>query len=241
MTTVDELRLVFDELNERADSDPRLERYRVDGLGEQALEVVPPGWFLSDCIAYIVVNGGWWPGYWHPILDRDIDTIELFLNGGNGLASNVRNRRRLLWCAIGNVFDPDRFCTPLSRQPRASAPLCGVSSQAHWVSMVFPDEASLFKAFLVTYDELGFEDDHVNQMFVEWITDPPRGHVPGEPPDPTTVRVHHRLVELAADWSTDHPCWMPGFMPALKQLPEAWPAEVCATVLGVEKNDIDPR
>lgn len=240
MANVKDLQLLFDELDERAKSDPRLDRYRVKGRGDQALEAIPAGWFLSDSVAHIVINGGWWPGRWDPVLNQDIDTIEVFLNRGSGLNIEARHRRRFRWHSIGSVWDPDWFCTPLSKQPSSSAPLCGFSAQAHWISMVFPDEASLFKAFIATYDELGFQDDDddVNPFFVEWVTDPPRSDVPGHPPDPKRLAVHQRLVELAATWSTDHPSWTPGFMPAMKQGHQRWPAKVAASVLGVETDDI---
>jgi hypothetical protein len=86
--------------------------------------------------------------------------------------------------------------------------------------MVFPSEASMLESFLVTYDELGFDEGGtVDPSFVEWITAGPE------------FPVHETLKELSNGWTSDHPCWLPDHMPRLSD-PD-WPVEIVAPLLGV--------
>lgn len=220
----DELGRIFAELDDRARSDGRLEQYRVAGGGPQALDAIPEGWVVSDGIARIAELGGWWPGEWQfPLLD---DSIACALHP----SGEPPDESEVLWVGAGTVWERDHFFTPALRDRAAHAPLCGFSSQELWVSMVFPTEAAILEAFLVTYDELGFDDEMVppivNPFFVEWITDPPVNEPPG------AERVHHRLVEMSRRWSTNHPCWLPGVMPLLADS-EDWLPEAVDAMLGI--------
>jgi hypothetical protein len=91
--------------------------------------------------------------------------------------------------------------------------------------MVFPTEAALLEAFLVTYDELGIDESGmVEPDFVEWVTDPPVNAPPG------AERVHHRPVALSRRWTTSHPCWLPDVMPRLSA--GEWPPDAVRAMLG---------
>jgi hypothetical protein len=94
-----------------------------------------------------------------------------------------------------------------------------------------PSEAALLGAFVVTYDELGLDDQgEINPFFVEWVTRPPGDHEPL-----AAHRAHRRLVELAQDWKTEHPCWVNGVMPHVSWEPGAgdWSDDLVATILGL--------
>jgi hypothetical protein len=218
---LDELERVIAQLDDRARSDSRLEQYRIAGAGPGALDGIPDGWVVSDGIARLAERGGWWPGVWEfPELSGG-DTVPELL----ALPEDPPDDLGVLWVGVGTVWERDWFFTPAVRDHEADAPLCGFSTQALWLSMVFPTEAAILEAFLVTYDELGFEDDGtVNPMFVEWITEPPVNEPPG------AERVHRRLVELSRRWTSSHPCWVPAAMPRLGE--ENWPPEAVRAMLG---------
>jgi hypothetical protein len=81
--------------------------------------------------------------------------------------------------------------------------------------------------------------DGIDPFFVEWVTRPP-----SEPPylDPEDIaerrRIHERLQEARATWSTDHPCWVPELMPLMTD--DRWPREAKAAVLGLPIAEIRP-
>ena len=208
---MDELERVIAALDERARADRRLEKYRVRGAGPQVLDAIPAGWFVSDAIARLAVRGGWWPGAWSPNV-REGDMFSEFIVDLHDVADEPTVR----WLCVGSVWEKDFFYSPLLREPAPDAPLAGSSAQALWLSMAFPTEASMLEAFLVTYDEMGFEegfgpdDPMVNPDFVEWVTDPPMPEPPG------SDVVHRRLVELSRGWRSTHPCWDPATMPQLE-------------------------
>jgi hypothetical protein len=215
---------VFAALNERAQSETRLERYRVVGDGPGALSGLPAGWFVSDAIARIARDGGWWPGEWQfPVLD---DLVTSVLTVGHGLEEQEPAVR---WVGVGSVWERDHFYTPALREGARAAPLYGFSSQALWSSMVFPTEVALLEAFVVTYDELGF-DDHgmVNPFFVEWVTQSP-SNSEGEGAE----RVHRRLLKLSQQWTAQHQCWVPDAMPRMDD--QIWPANIVAAMLGIDR------
>lgn len=143
---------VIEALDDRARSDSRLDRYRLHGRGREALDDVPAGWWVSDAIERLVVQGGWWPGWWSFPTDDSI--VPLVLTGTSGAlpAATIR------WLGVGNVWQRDGFWTPATRDRHTVAPLFGFSNQALWTSMVFPTEAALLEAFLITYDELGLDE-----------------------------------------------------------------------------------
>lgn len=179
-------------------------------------------------MAQLATRGGWWPGEWYfPGYGGKSNVDELdpeSLTIGTDLEVRAPQVR---WVFVGSVWERDVFYTPMLRKPSRTAPLLGLSNQALWTSMVFPSEACLLQAFLVTYDVLGLDEDgDINPFFVEWITGPLGPHEPDG-----ALEVHRRLVELAAGWSTDHPCWVSGAMPRLDE--EPWPAELVAAMLGV--------
>ncbi len=217
-----DLDAVLAALDERARSDSRLERYRVVARGPRALDGVPSGWFVSDAIAQIACDGGWWPGEWSfPTVD-DIVVLVLLLGAPSEHPPQVQ------WLGVGSVWERDGFWTPALRHPSKSAPLFGFSGQALWSSMVFPTEAAMLEAFLVTYDELGFDEDgDVNPMFVEWVTRPPGPHEADG-----AQRVHQRLAARSPEWTTDHPCWVPTAMPRMDEGP--WAPQVIQAMLGLE-------
>lgn len=218
---LDELERVMAQLDDRARSDARLERYRVAGAGPRALDAIPDGWLVSDGIAHIAEHGGWWPGYWEFPELSDTDSVPSILS----LPEDPPGDLGVLWVGVGTVWELDWFFTPALRDHAVEAPLCGFSTQALWLSMTFPTEAAILEAFLVTYDELGFEEDGtVNPMFVEWITKPPVNEPPG------AERIHQRLVELSRQWSTSHPCWVGEVMPRLAD--EDWPPAAVQAMLG---------
>lgn len=141
----------------------------------------------------------------------------------------ARPRRRCLphvhiedevrWIRLGVIWERDTFWTPALVVRTETAPIFGFSSQALWSSLVFPNEAALLEAFLITYDEMGLDEfDSVNPFFVEWVTQPPHAHE-----DEGALRVHDRLVERATAWGTSHRCWVPDLMPL--QTDEPWPSE----------------
>ena len=235
----------WEELDRRARDDPRLERYRIRRGEAGALRWVPDGWHLSDAMARIAAEGGWWPGRWfldHPELrDSAQDLVLSSMNDGW-----YDTEPEVLWAEVGTVWEKDAFLTPLLRHPVPTAPLLGFSSQALWWAMVFPTEEALLEGFLISHQELGFDEDHggaepggVDPFFVQWVAQPPR-----EPPylSPEEVagrrRVHARLQEARATWSTDHPCWLPGMMPLMTD--ERWPREAKAAVLGLPIDEIRP-
>ena len=151
-------------LDEKAAVDPRLERYRVPAHSD-ALDDLPAGWMVSDAVAEIATHGGWWPGeWWFPRLDNTVASV---LTGRDEPVPDASAR----WVGVGCVWERDTFHTPALRRPSVTAPLFGFSNQALWTSMVFPSEAALLDAFVVTYDELGL-DEHgeINPFFVEWVT-----------------------------------------------------------------------
>ena len=217
----DDLDVVFGALDERARVEPRLDRYRVVGKGPSALDSIPDGWFVSDAIARLAGDGGWWPGEWaFPVVD---DIVALVLTG-----SAARADATIRWLGVGSVWERDGFWTPALRTPTSSAPLFGFSSQALWSSMVFPTEAALLEAFLITYDELGLDEhDTVNPFFVEWVTARPGPHEPEG-----AERVHQRLVARSKEWTTDHRCWVASVMPLMSE--EPWPPGLVAALLGVD-------
>jgi hypothetical protein len=55
---LDALYKVLADLDERARSQPRLERYRVPGGGQRVLDGVPSSWNVSAAIAHIATHGG---------------------------------------------------------------------------------------------------------------------------------------------------------------------------------------
>jgi hypothetical protein len=232
MADIDDLVATFDALDERARSEPLLQQYRVPAGGIAALEGIPPGWYLSEAMEHLAVHGGWWPGYWS--LQPENLTSAPQNSLGVGLSPEGRRDRQVVWTLAGRVWEKDWFYTPLSQQQTVTAPLFGSSSQALWVSMVFPHEVSMLQAFLVAYDELGIDDSvgGVNPFFVEWITDPPPSS------DEPTLRVHQRLVALSAEWTTDHQCWLPDVMPLMGWPESQWSNDVNAAILGVAEDQV---
>ncbi len=125
-------------------------------------------------------------------------------------------------------MERDGFWTPALQQETIYAPLFGFSNQALWSSMVFPTEYAMLEAFVVTYDEMGLDDvGEINPFFVEWVTAPP-----SESEGAAATRVHERLKDLSAEWHVDHPCWVPGPMPAMHHDPSAWPPAAASALLG---------
>jgi hypothetical protein len=149
-----ELERVNAQLDDRARSDPRLERYRVAGGGPRVLDCIPDGWVVSDGITHIAESGGWWPGDWQFPELSFCDTVPTVL----APAAEPPADPGVVWVGVGTVWERDWFFTPALRERSADAPLCGFSSQALWLSMVFPTEAAILEAFLVTYDELGIDE-----------------------------------------------------------------------------------
>lgn len=214
------LEAVLEAIDERALSDPRLERYRVAGRGPSALDGLPAGWFVSDSIARIATVGGWWPGEW--TFPTDDGIVMLVVSGTRPLDGEPDVR----WLGVGTVWERDGFWTPALGQRSPTAPLFGFSNQALWSSMVFPTEVAMLEAFAVTYDELGLDENgEINPFFVEWITRPPGPHEPAG-----AERVHERLGTLARQWTTDHRCWVPSAMPRLDHA--LWPPELVLAMLG---------
>jgi hypothetical protein len=218
------LEAVLAALDERAGTEPRLERYRVIGRGVDALADVPPGWFVSHAITRIATEGGWWPGrWWFPMFDDVVPSVL-----AKGRALHFGHEAAARWIGVGSIWERDQFYTPALRQPSPTAPLYGFSNQALWSSMVFPTEAAVLEAFLVTYDDLGLDErGEVNPFFVEWVTQAPGRHEPAG-----AARVHRRLTELSTAWTTAHRCWVPGAMPRMDE--EAWPPELVARIFGVD-------
>lgn len=211
-------------LDDRARSDPRLERHRVVGRGPAALDDVPDGWFASDAVARIATDGGWWPGEWaFPSTDpAGDDIVTLWLTGDR----QQRPEATVTWLQVGTIWERDHFWTPTLRRRTTSAPILGFSTQALWIGMVFPTEAALLEAFVVTYDVLGLDErGEINPFFVEWVTAPPAPH---EMPEATEV--HRRLVEMSSRWTSAHPCWVPSAMPLMAT--GGFPPDVVAAVLG---------
>jgi hypothetical protein len=219
-SVLDDLYKVLADLDERARSEPRLERYRVMPGGQSALDGIPPGWNVSAAVSHIATHGGWWPGeWWFP--DDDDFVRNLF---DQGLAGPDEDEVR--WIRLGVIWERDTFWTPALEVRTETAPIFGFSSQALWSSLVFPNEAALLEAFLITYDEMGLDEfDSVNPFFVEWVTQPPHAHE-GE----GALRVHDRLVERATAWGTSHRCWVPDLMPL--HTDEPWPSEAIRAILG---------
>src|SRR5438093_10641056 len=120
----DDREAVLQALDERARSEPRLHRYRVVGNGA-ALRSVPDDWFVSDAIARIAREGGWWPGEWlFPFIDDTF--VELVLTADSESRPDANTR----WLGVGSVWERDWFWTPALRTRSSSAPLFGFSSQA---------------------------------------------------------------------------------------------------------------
>lgn len=227
-----------EELDRRARADARLDRFRVRRGGTGASRWVPPGWHLSDAMARIATDGGWWPGRWLFGPCRD----DIVLDGLND--GWFDTEPTVLWAEVGTVWEKDSFFTPLLRHPRPTAPLLGFSSQALWWSMVFPTEETLLDGMLISHDELGFDEDHggvepagIDPKFVEWVTDPP---IEGPHLSPEQLagqrRAHERLQEVRTGWATDHPCWVPGVMPLMTD--GWWPPEATAAVLGIALDEV---
>lgn len=218
-----ELEQVNARLDDRARSDPRLERYRVAGGGPRVLDGIPEGWLVSDGIAHIATSGGWWPGEWRfPELSLR-DTVPTVL----AASAEPTGDPGVVWVGVGTVWERDWFFTPALRERSADAPLCGFSGQALWLSMVFPTEAAILEAFLVIYDELGIDESGmVDPFFVEWVTAPPQGAARA------AERAHRRLVELSRQWSTSHRCWLPEVMPRLSE--DDWPPDAVRAMLGID-------
>jgi hypothetical protein len=214
----DDLERALGELDRRARAEPRLERYRVAGGGPRALDAVPDGWVVSAGIARIAEHGGWWPGRWEfPELGDTLADLLALDEPAEAADGGVR------WVGVGTVWERDWFFTPALREPAPTAPLCGFSTQALWLSMVFPTEAALLEAFLVAYDELGLDErGEVDPTFVEWVTAPPVNR------PPAADRAHRRLVELSRGWTTGHPCWRADLMPRLDEEVPPPPAVVRA-------------
>lgn len=216
---------VIDALESRARSDSRLDRYRVPGGGPEALVGIPAGWHVSDAIEHIAVHGGWWPGEWTFPTDDNIVNLVLAGELDAPAAATIR------WLGVGCVWQRDGFWTPATRERFTAAPLFGFSNQALWASMVFPTEAALLEAFLITYDELGLDESgEINPFFVEWVTDSPRADEP--------VRAHHvheRLRARSTHWTVIHPCWQASRMPMMGPMgPDLWPVSVRAALVGTK-------
>jgi len=218
---LDDLYRVLAELDARARSEPRLERYRVAPGGHGALDGVPPGWNVSAAIAHIATQGGWWPGDWN--FPQDDDFVRNLFDQG---PADVGREEEVRWIQVGRIWERDGFWTPSLKAQSETAPIFGFSSQALWASLVFPTEAALLEAFLITYDELGLDQsDSVNPFFVEWVTEPPH---PNE--GDGALRVHQRLADLSRGWRTTHRCWDPNLMPLHSDDP--WPPQAVGAVLG---------
>jgi hypothetical protein len=221
----DDIQPVLAALDERAASDPRLERYRVSGGGIRALDSIPAGWTVSDAVTRIATDGGWWPGEWmFPTVDN---TVGLVLTGHD----HTDDEAEVRWLGVGTVWERDCFWTPALRGGAGSAPLFGFSNQALWWSIVFPTEAAMLEAFIITYDELGLDErGEINPFFVEWVTKPPPEHEQAG-----ADVVHHRLTELSRRWTTSHRCWHDDAMPYVRWDPgyDDVPAGVVDTILGV--------
>ena len=215
---------VLRELDARARDDPRLERFRVVGRGD-AMRSIPPGWHVSSAVERIAVAGGWWPGEWEfPSIAADVVGGWLTFQNVDDWVGQVR------WVGMGTSWERAHFFTPMTQSVQRSAPVLGLSSQALWASLVFPSEAALLMAFLITYDEMGLDDmGGVDPFFVEWVTDAP---APGA--SAGAQRAGARIQEQVGSWSSSHPCWNPSVMPLLSDDP--WPTSAVASALGVDRS-----
>jgi hypothetical protein len=111
-------------LNDRLETEPRLNQYRVPP--GDSLKHKPDGWFLSDDLTRLATEGGWWPGHW--MLGGEVfDLAELF---GYDLVDGIEPEFK--WLLVGSVWEHDFFYTPISRSHFDSAPLLGFSAQALW-------------------------------------------------------------------------------------------------------------
>lgn len=194
--------------------------------GDRLLDGIPDGWLPSESVKALAA-GGWWPGHWTfpEIVDSQILDI---LTAGDGVGGATQ---RVRWVEVGNIWEKDWFYTPVLAESQPSAPLLGFSVQALWTAMVFPTEAALLEAFLITYDEMGLDDrGEINPFFVEWVAGPPLIEE-----NDGRMRVHERIVARSKEWATAHPCWDPSVMPKLDD--SLWPAPVVARLLGVEVED----
>jgi len=240
-----ELDTMNQRFGERAQSEPGLDTYRVGG-DPNVLDLVPEGWFVSDAVAQLVTRGGWWPGEWGPLKKADDVfapmTMAEVLTSDDGLVEGVEPQVR--WLYLGRVWERDSFFTPITQEQVPTAPLLGISTQALWHSMVFPTEASLLEAFIITYDELGLDPrggvhgrGGVDPFFVEWITEPPLSATDEDAAG--RLRVHERLVELSSSWTTSHRCWSDLHFPIMND--NYWPPHLTSPLLGVPPHQINAR
>lgn len=80
--------------------------------------------------------------------------------------------------------------------------------------MTFANEAAMLRAFIITYDEIGWDDEtsSIATMFVDWMIEPPRFHVTLQ-----QLAAHEKLNAMTERTGSMHPCWdgehMPFFLP----------------------------
>ena len=240
------LESVLERYSAAAKRDGRIERYRVppnpdfevhmDDYFRKLKPSLRPldGWFLSDDLVSLVVEGGWWPTMAHrhwpaehrlrvsyPPLLQETALMGVWLDDGFDLT--VR------WFDLTPNWQHVRIYTPALREPQPSAPLWIEDYESGTNIVAFPSEAAFIEAHLLAYETIGYDEDRDEIPLTAGLENQvaPRQDRRCTQDE---LLVQDAIDSAAASWGTSHPLWLSDLMPFRAQKRLDWP--VLAHLLG---------
>ncbi len=216
----DEVRAEFEELRVLI---PELEAHVVPPGTFDRL-VLPDGFHLSRSLERLLREGGPWIGGppWGGFpraqdkLDRTLPVAQM-LRAIPNVVRELPDGFGVRWV---EVYWQQPFCVLAAATPEQyeSAPLLIDYGEDGDVVLLFPDEDELVQAYELAVvsdpeDAADGGNGMVSDYFLLWLTKSP-------PRRPEHRLLFQRLDELSATWHSEHPCWVPEWMP-LGVAPEA--------------------
>jgi hypothetical protein len=188
------------------------------GVLDQALVRLAPLQPPHELI-HLLLHGGWWPG------ELRSPETEGYFEQAVRYSSDPPPQIR--WMSFASTWERDLCFVPLLDHSVPSAPLGLWSTQLLSVSVPAPSLAQLLTAFEVALEVLEHDDGAIEDpTWIDLITaPPPADHTVGAAARNRQVLLHERLLQLAATWTSDHPCWVP------EEMPMAWANEPSPTVV----------
>ncbi len=191
---------------------------------------LPAGFHLSRSLERLYREGGPWIGggdlYGHfpRARDEDFDRTADVARKLRAIPNNARSAPAGFGVRWIHIYSEQPFSVlaAATREQHDTAPLLVYVWDDDAVVLLFPDEEELVKAYELAVisdpEDLDVGDGSPSYSYLFWLTRSVRRR-------PQSRLRHERLDELSATWHSEHPCWVPEWMPrgvapGRRQLPE---------------------